>query len=122
MPGSLLCNTTLYSSKNKCIWYKCIKRKQHYCIYNGAKQYIINNLIKVYTNFKWKFQIILDCTFCIFAFGEMPASRKCTLQKGLNMMHAFSPLIQKFHFKEVYLSRDILHCKMFLCLFLLEHY
>ena len=90
----------------------------HIC---NTKQYIINNLIKVYTNFKWKFQIILNCTLCIFAFGEMLASRKCTLQKGLNVMHAFSPLIQKFHFKEVYLSRDILHCKMFLYLFQPTH-
>ena len=47
---------------------------------------------------------------CIFAFGEMLASRKCTFAKGLNKMHAFFPNT-KIHFKEVYLSRrDISHC------------
>ena len=80
----------------------------HIC---NAKQYIINNLIKVYTNFQWKFQMILDCTFCAFLHsGKCLHRESALLQKDLTWcMH--SSLNTKIHFKEVYLSRrEISHC------------
>ena len=53
----------------------------HIC---NAKQYIINNLIKVYTNFQWKFQMILDCTFCAFLHSGKSLHRESALlQKDL---------------------------------------
>ena len=81
----------------------------HIC---NAKQYIINNLIKVYTNFQWKFQMILDCTFCAFLHSGKSLHRESALlQKDLTWcMH--SSLNTKIHFKEVYLScLDRSHCK-----------
>ena len=105
-----LMNLTLWTKVHHLV-FTCmiVETILHIC---NTKQYIINNLIKVYTNFQWKFEMILDCTFCAFLHsGKCLHRESALLQKDwTRCMH--SSLNTKIHFKEVYLSRRyILHCK-----------